>query len=219
MKPSIINNKYISPYYKKHSGETAVILGTGETLNHYKPMKNVIHLGVNNIVEYEKINVDYYFIMDYSNTQTTFIQNKDKISKYNAKIQKFYGKSNAGWGRGIPDEYFNETIKPFEIVKFTSDFYVPPIDLGKYCFGLPISTIFIPIQFALYAGFKKIILVGCDCEGPNFKHKSHVNLTTNVGLKQNFNYLKEFVKLVYPDVEIKVINPVGLKGIFNVHPN
>ena len=221
LKPSSINEKYISPYYKKHSGETAVILGTGITLNQYKPIKNAIHLGVNSIVDYEKINVDYYFVMDYSNGQTAFIKNQDKISKYNAKLQKFYGKSNGnvplswptGWGRGIPDKFFDKTVKPFETVKFTGDFYVPPIDLGKYCFGLPISTIFMPIQFALYAGFQKIYLVGCDCEGPNFKYKNHVN-TVGVGLKQTFVYLREFVKLIYPDVEIKVINPVGLKNIF-----
>ena len=92
----------------------------------------------------------------------------------------------------------------------------PTKDIGHYCFGLVRSTVFIALQFALYSGVKTIYLVGCDCEGGNFKFNEYM-VTRNESLINHWKLVKKWIKFDYSDVKIKVINPRGLKDIFPEH--
>ena len=219
---SKINQKYISPYKNKHIGETCVLFGGGKTVNKYKPLKNVIHIGCNNIFEFNVI-MDYYFVMDY-NGSTTFKNNKECITNYKPNICKFYGKFKKNFHKrikqpGIPDQYIKDNISQFEISCFGSPpcIYLPPKDVGYYCFGLSYSTIFIMIQFALYCGFKKILLVGCDLYGSNFKNEKHNFIEKQnkiLEFKSVWKSVKKWINNEYKHVTIEVINPIGLKNIF-----
>ena len=86
---SKINKKTYFPFKNKHQGEECVILGTGNTLDDYIPMKDLIHLSMNSIVLYEKLIVDYYFVMD-KRGPTTFNNNENEIINYKPKIQKIF---------------------------------------------------------------------------------------------------------------------------------
>ena len=212
------NKKIISPYKDKHLEKKCVILATGNTLDDYIPIKGAIHMGVNSIVYYKKIIADYYFAMDNPRDMknpTHFRKNKKQVYKYKPKIQKFFGKVRKGTKMGnIP--IIDEDTKRFEIMALTPNFVCPTKDVGNYCFGLVRSTIFIPLQFALYCGIKTIYLVGCDCEGSNFKFNEKQQLH-NTSLLNHWKITKKWIEIEYPNVKIKVINPRGLKDIFPEH--
>lgn len=84
------------------------MFGGGKTVNKYKPLKDVIHIGCNNIFNFNVI-MDYYFVMDY-NGATTFKAHTKIITKYKPNIRKFYGKFKKKFHPlitqpGIPDIY------------------------------------------------------------------------------------------------------------------
>ena len=114
----------------------------------------------------------------------------------------------------IPNK--NNDAEYIEFLYTTQNFVCPTKDIGKYCLGLPLSTIFMPLQFALYCGFKTIYIVGCDCIGSNFKFEEHQQIR-NQQLLDTWKIVKEWIKVKYPEVEIKVINPRGLKNLFPEH--
>ena len=74
------------------------------------------------------------------------------------------------------------------------------------------------LQFALYCGFKKILLVGCDLYGSNFKLKNHAFIEKKNQIPEHqsiWKSVKKWINNEYKDVTIQVINPVGLKDIFD----
>lgn len=74
------------------------------------------------------------------------------------------------------------------------------------------------IQFALYCGFKKILLVGCDLYGTNFKLNNHNFIDKNNKISEFqsvWKSIKEWINNEYKDVTVQVINPIGLKDIFD----
>ena len=76
------------------------------------------------------------------------------------------------------------------------------LDLSSYLWGPSSTTIEKALHFALYSGFKKLIIVGCDCTAG----ASH--------LLPNWKYFKFFIENYYPDVQVELINPVRLIGLF-----
>lgn len=69
--------------------------------------------------------------------------------------------------------------------------------------------------FALYTGCRKIYLVGCDC---NVGHSFTNNLSSYHTVIPHWIELKRLAEKEYPSVEILVVRPVGLKGIFEEAP-
>ena len=80
------------------------------------------------------------------------------------------------------------------------------------------------MQFALYCGFKKIYLVGCDCgqydqEGKNGTAKYFFK--NDGGSKLNQYTIDRWKKIYqlknnhYPKAQIINMNPVGLKGLMD----
>jgi hypothetical protein len=75
-------------------------------------------------------------------------------------------------------------------------------------------------QWLIYMGFKEIILVGCDCTS---KH-SYEHLISNDKCDWELNQLvnrwikfRHYVSKHFPDVQIKSVNPQGLKDVFPVY--
>ena len=72
------------------------------------------------------------------------------------------------------------------------------------------SSVFITLQIILYSGIKKIYLVGCDCN----KGNTLTNNNHNYGVLTNvWKYIYLFLKSNYPDIDIQVVSPKGLKNI------
>lgn len=82
------------------------------------------------------------------------------------------------------------------------------------------SVAFHAMQILLYMGFNKVVLVGFDCGGVHsykYIYKNDVcdwGYRLNIQLINRWKLFKKFVEKEYSDVNIKVINPVGLKNIF-----
>lgn len=218
--PSDINKKNILPFKNKHLGETCVLLGSGTTLNQYIPIKNAIHIGVNSTIFYDKVTLDYFFMMDKNDTHG-FDNIKDTIYNTPVKHQKFIGKFKLKPNDSIDDKYIKNGIKQFEIINKGGDLYPPPPDIGKYCFGLPRNTMYSAMQFALYCGFKKIYLVGIDLGRSGNGHKGHFKFDNHCSVYDGFYYqwtlIKKWARKDFSRVKIYNINPVGLKDVFPEH--
>ena len=71
-------------YKNIHYGKSIVIFATGPSLNKYKPIKNIISIGVNKACLYDKITLDYFFAADYLNTKNYL----DTLKNYKNKNLK-----------------------------------------------------------------------------------------------------------------------------------
>lgn len=188
-----------------------VIVGTGPSLNYYKPLKNAIHIGMNRAFEFPGIKFDYYFVAHYSDITAQYIE---EISNQN--FVKFYGRylhpNFRSWN--IP---CNIIEKP-NSHKFYIDSYMPNFEEDILSFPMKNggSIAFMALQFALWTHPKKIFLVGCDCSMEGYYNKN-IKQAVWSGYKEtlkSYPMLKEFAQIYYPDIEIISINPVGLKGLF-----
>jgi hypothetical protein len=92
------------------------------------------------------------------------------------------------------------------------------VDINK---GLDaVSICYASCQILLYMGIKEIVLVGFDCTS---KH-SYTHLVDSDVCDWKDNQLvdrwirfKNYVNKHFPDVQIKIVNPQGLKGVFPVY--
>ena len=93
--------------------------------------------------------------------------------------------------------------------------FVFTYDLSTAPFGHVYSTIFVPIQFALWTNPRRLFLVGCDCShGGHFYTTAQNNELCIDKIYEGYLNLKKFAARYYPQTEIISVNPVGLKGLF-----
>ena len=85
---AMTHQKTFGPYKNKHFGKDIAIIATGPSLNKYKPLDNVINIGMNKAFFYNRINLNYYFSQDYS-ANNSYI---DQMFKYKS-VEKIYGQS------------------------------------------------------------------------------------------------------------------------------
>lgn len=213
-------HKEVFPMFKNINNEKdVVILATGPTLAKYTPIENAVHIGLNRAYQFNKVKLDYLFMLDGTATKN-YIDEIDKLDN----IIKFYGlrlfTENYRPGVRIPEyhlknknsyrfyahNYFNSEIKT---------------NLAVYPLLNCASISFSAIHFALYTHPKRIFLVGCDSNSAPYwdggkrdeEYLVKADEINNTMIKEYYR-LKEFADVCYPDVEIISINPVGLKGIF-----
>ncbi len=217
-----LHKEVFSKYKNINAGKDIVIMGSGDTLNKYEPIKDAIHIGVNSVFKYDKVKLDYLFLQDFS----PFQKEIDEYEGNNCK--KFYGIHQLHYWqkrcRPVPE---SSAIKANAERYFFNDLqighnpiwgFVPDITL------MPLTTyssvIFPALQFALFTNPKRIYIVGCDCA----KHVHFSNSTLYGDNCEDFpsadtiiygwKKAKIFINNYYPDIEIISINPVGLKNLF-----
>lgn len=218
---SALHQKTFGKYKNINQGKDVVLVGAGPTLKDYQPIKDAIHIGVNRTFQFDKINLDYLFLLDYLNVK----QYIDEANNYRKdKCVKFYGLfSEHNHAMHIPDsEVFKANALRYYISNSNFDlneqfnYSIETKTLG--CFW---SVIFQAAQFALYTNPKRIYLAGCDCtydvhydnNTPLFVNKEAQKQHIQRGI-DGWKKLKEFASIYYPETEIISINPVGLKGLF-----
>ena len=195
-----------------HKDKIGVLLATGKTLKEYIPIvgENVIIVGVNHIYEHKHLldTMNYYF---FGSSYEINAYHKNCIDSMDKKIQKFA----SAYRDGAPTGFGNihpDNAKKIDAIPF--DCYISyPTEL--YTFTKEISenrmiggTINFPaLQFLLYTGVNKIYVVGCDVE--EYHADVHVEQ-----LKFWWNKFKGWLPEAYPGVEIIIVNPIGLKGLF-----
>lgn len=215
------------PRFKNiNQGKDVVLLASGPTLKQYKPLKNVINVGVNRSFQGTSEKCDYIFIQDYSGQTKSYIK---ELNNYNRDTCiKFYGiaselnpnmqfipeseviEANALRYRTNSIDFDNYY---YDDVNFAYDIASQPLGDGR-------SIVFSAMQFILWTHPKKIYLVGCDCSlggyfnNEKLNEKEKQNYLNTVEIIENWKKLKFFANRYYPDTEIISINPVGLKGIF-----
>jgi hypothetical protein len=219
-KPSKINYQAFNSYKNKYSGKSAVICGTGASLSNYKIIPNAIHLGLNRCLFYDKLIFDFYFFNDWSRTTDKY---KEHILAYKPNIEKFFGcfpnKRSYGCSEKVAQDG-NGTL--YDMEGPGGGTYQVNIDQYRMGDG-GMSTIFVLMQFALFAGFENIYIVGCDVDNLkstdyNSRYFYNNEFVTNyhwyAPLKHNWKLMKIFIDTFYPQTNIISINPMGLKGLF-----
>lgn len=148
------NFEYLKSYRNKHNGKRCFIIGTGPSLTKedYALLSNEITIGVNSLCLWfdDLYKTTYFFISDccaYKKLREKIPENSfvaDHICKYennSFKIQCF------------PVSRMNDFF--YWQRKYSKDFSVTSYDAN--------TVIVHAMQFAIYAGFKEIYLLGIDC--------------------------------------------------------
>lgn len=214
-KYSKLNWNAFTNYRNRHINDIAVVCGTGKTLLDYNPIPNSIHIGCNSCVFWDKWILDYYFFNDCLWGSNDL---KTAIKVYQPKIQKFIGTFIGDQNFGCSQNFAiqcNAIWYDSEGPMWGSNKGSWQRDIQKYPFGdAGTSTIFICMQFALFCGFKEINIVGCDIEGSQHFHQNNRKSDLSY-LKRSWATFRSFIDDHYKDIQINVINPIGLKGYFN----
>tara|TARA_Y100001972_G_C7667231_1_gene337816 strand:+ start:441 stop:1118 length:678 start_codon:yes stop_codon:yes gene_type:complete len=215
-------------YKGLHKKEAAVILATGPTLDDFSfdliPENNFKTIGVNSIL-YKNINLDYYFCAQdpskEKNHKHKDLEKKDplfqRILKIKNKTQIFcadgYKEENSSHQNH--QEFFSETEREkmnCETYSLTHNLIFEE-DLSQ-CSLLNHSIVFPAVQFAMYCGFSKVYLVGCDCGGGgSYIEKNSKNSDLN-GFINIWGQIKYYRYKLYKETELISINPIGLKDVF-----
>lgn len=225
-------HKKILKYKNKHKNEVCYIFGSGPTLNKFKKQEDGIFIGCNHILKHNVIkqNLNYYFFGHgykiYTTEDSICGNHKKEVDMLDNKIKKFCMVSR---NNNYTIHNFTEnSIKELENINaIPCDMNLTTLykDLEEKPF-LNHSIIFPCIQFALYAGFTKIYLVGCDCNlyGQNNTRKYFFDNNINNN-NIDKNYIKlwkdiyEFKNKNYKNTKIININPVGLKSLMDIDIN
>ena len=202
-----------------YTGKKIAIIATGPSLNNYKPIDNLINIGVNKSFLKDDIKLDYLFMQDWGVGE--YIEKLD--SPQYSNIIKFFGiapeylfdRSDTSLKYAIIPEsivikynarqYFQHSSYLQSEIKFYKDIETNYIECGG-------TVALAAMQFVLYTNPKEIYLIGCDCSNGHYiKHSGNSKFTH---LIKPWIKLKEFAEIYYPETRIISVNPIGLKGIF-----
>ena len=217
-------NKIFEQYKNKFSGETAVLIGGGPTIDHFVPIKEAtIYVGVNFIGKHKLFNqeldnyimLDYYFFGDSGrHMDKTF---KVKGKKFAACIvngafhRKHVSLKEAEALGACGMEICNK--RPLLDGQYLPKSFHNDI-ANNLVYGH--TVVMAALQFLVYAGVSKIYLVGMDCEGTVcFNDIPIINSPGGYdGMTKDWDNAKKWLDEEHSEIEIISVNPRGLKGYF-----
>nr|WP_325295671.1 hypothetical protein [uncultured Oscillibacter sp.] len=202
-----------------HKNQSVALVGAGPSLNAYKQLEGIPHIGVNSAFLKPGIHLDYYFAQDYQSFRGK--DGKPEESWYNSlknyQFVKFFG--TAEWTSDsrrvyqIPETLIEENHARRFTIQAKREFI--HCDIEHYpLMGLG-SIIFSAFHFALHTRPKRILLIGCDCSSAGH-YDGSIGMSGSAGsfLVNSWKWVKDFTNRFYPGTEIISVNPVGLKGLF-----
>ena len=235
----------IQRFKNKHKGKTFVLFGSGPTLLDWKNSycEDAINIGCNTVFMH-KPDLDYYFIQDsgaVTKSPNCYLKSREEYDHYRPKIEKFYGLSLRESRVNISQKtknYFNIfSVLGSKNVKYLdhsmryewareggAKIYSVVRDehyLHNICshpFYELNSVIFSCAQFALLAGAKRIIFVGCDITnniriGEDTKHSFYEDLRLLERWEMFINSVDIMNKQCALRVSLEGFNPIGLRGL------
>jgi len=221
-------HKELLQYKNKHENQVCYIFGSGPSFTSFKKQEDGIFIGCNHIIknEYIKSNLNYYFF-GHGYTEHTnelapngYGNHKQEVDMLGNHITKFCMVSRNN-DLSVHNFTFNDVNNLKNINALPCDINLHHIhkDLESNSF-LNHSIVFPAVQFALYAGFSKIYLVGCDCNG-YFHSNNFLNNISNYSNIDNdlvywWKQIHSFKNEYYPHTKIVNINPVGLKNVMDM---
>ncbi len=192
-------NECFLEFKDKHLNEKCLVMATGPTIDMFENKYDICKIGCNQII-YKDYIMDYYFLGDPENSNKGYLSDKETYNKYMPYLEKFYRRKSGGI-IGIPEgekaTYY--TVNNKEIIK----------DIAEGLYAKSSISIEM-VQFALYAGFKDIYLIGQDCDYTNGTFKSPDARFKAELIITEWKKLKKFQEKEYSDRNIYVINPVKL---------
>jgi hypothetical protein len=211
-------------YKNKHQNQTCYIFGSGPTVNDFIEQEPGSYIGCNHIIKNEQIKnkLQYYFFghgyMEHNNDNTPIYGNhKQEVDNLPYDLEKFAMVSRDN-NIDVHGFTYDDIERLTTINALPCDINIHNINKDlEYNSFLNHSIVFPAIQFALYCGYTKIYLVGCDCNGFYHSNSYHNNTNTNVdnSLVYWWEQMYNFKQNYYPDVNINSINPQGLKNIMD----
>jgi len=215
---SVLHEKNILPFKLRHVGLDGLLLCYGKSLDRYryKSQDSFIVAG-NNLAFRAGIPLNYLFsgVAGYGHKKngqkrddTSYGPNRKSIDKYRCIIQKFYIKRIGARAAKQGNALLYETQEDVEFQR----------DVGHHPFGQRGSGTHVHVvaQFLLYTGVRSLTLVGCDASNNGYSRKIHFKKKGRQRFKNMYpqwERFKLFMESCYPEVNVSVINPVGLKGI------
>ncbi len=214
------NTTAFEPYRNCYRGKKVVLVGSGPTMNYYKPIPGAIHIGLNRAFIREDLPLDFLFSLDSGGGSRISggVQLQDGFYRISNRI--FIGKTANTFGGG-----YNEGIsfKGDNVFRYFYFVGTNPLEHLIYqdisCHPLTnFNSIFSAgFQFALFTYPSEFYLVGCDVSHGHFFYfddRDFQNKMNVTAAKVGYARLKRFARRFYPDTKIISINPVGLKGLF-----
>ncbi len=200
------------------------MVGAGPTVKHLNVLKNAVYVGLNRAYLQEKIKFDYLFSIDKAGLDTGKEQFYDGFLNYDCI--KFIGDQNINANFQIPQHimYHDQSIRRYK----TCACHLPDmfsVDIDTEALKNSCSCSLQAMQFILFTNPKKVYVYGIDCttaSGGHFTGTTIDNKARGENAKANdllhiedWKRLKDFAQMYYPNTEIIIVNPVGLKGIFH----
>jgi hypothetical protein len=195
-------------FRNKHLGETVFFFGSGPTLRKFdlSHAKNAKRVGVNETIFFDS-NLDYFFTGDAADPK--FYSKIDEFNKFEAKLGKFVGvdqRDDLNIPKRIPGSVHNSLHYHTKLrAEFTTDPTVE--DVARWG-----SISFDVMQILPFMGFRKIYLVGHDCDYSDgtFYTKFGSGPGERDKLLDHWKKIKIFLDKSYPDLEVLSVNPVAL---------
>lgn len=212
----------------------------------YPELKNIKTCGINGVILDDRFIdiLDFWIwsgdidIPQHPQPQYHFIM--EKIKYINKKTTKFVNCwvdnniKNKGILWDVQTQLHPETAKKMGFIRYNQvvrnipqDYYYKDLSTKKS--GVCIDTCaFHALQILLYMGFNEIVLVGFDCGGNHSfkKNEKYENDICDWNTSENSNALVEYWKQFkswlnknYLNVNISVINPIGLRNVFKNYLN
>lgn len=231
-------------FKNKHINQTVLLFAPGSSLNKFNDNfnNNIIRCGINGVIAHNNIvqKLNYYIWggdLDIPvNPSPLYNIVINKLNNLNNKTIKMV---NCWTDNNIihptlkkKTQIDPELAKSLGFIRYNQIYYRPKFkyykDFSLYKSGVDgYSTGFHAMQILLYMGFTKFILVGFDCGG-NHSYKKFQEYKDdlcgwgkeiNLKLVNQWKIFKEWIKKNYNNIDIKVINPLGLINIFEEYKN
>ena len=210
-----------SKFKNKHQGKTCFVIGTGPSFNKFDQSKvlkeNNFFIGVNE-VPVSGISLDYWFMQDPAkeyngdSSKKGFYAHENFLTEYKPRLAKFIGRLYQR------EEFYRmpENVKYAEYYDLAPHSEEIPFEMnlneGNIKTGA--SVTFSVLQFVLFSGFSRIILVGQDCDYSNgifVSSKATTQFQINNVQPSLFNYWNHFLKISKElGLEVYSLNPIGL---------
>ncbi|MEY8388137.1 hypothetical protein AALC17_12715 [Oscillospiraceae bacterium 38-13] len=201
-----------------HRGETVAVVMSGPSLNYYKQIEGIPHIGANATFLKKDLHLDYYFLFHYQPEWT------EKLKDY--QFVKFFGRNEWAHRNYIHDRFPEYVVEENHARRYFSGEPLDEIytDITSYPLMGVHTIAFHAIQFAIFTRPKRLLLIGCDCS-----YDGHFDGTPHPPTAGNplpvewlvpewikgYKRIKVFAQQYYPDVDIISVNPGGLKGLYH----
>jgi len=234
-------NHVFEPYRDCNKGKSAVVFGTGPTVNLYKhPEEDLVTVGTNGMIFHKTMELDYYFnghchfhsfgvCMDSLEGQNSceWVKSMKALKAKKFSVGIVDGHQQIGhWDQVQAAGLGADLVEVNDSLGKVSRDIVKDGLMWKGQFGCAI--IYPAIHFTLFTGVKRIYLVGCDStQAKSFWHPMWDNMPQSEMCKEiwqlgqlssactsphNWQSIKEhFFDRLYPEVEIIWVNPVSTK--------